>query len=767
MPLNAGEQLGHYTIQSLIGQGGMGEVYSARDTKLDREVAIKVLPASLSSDSERLARFEREAKVLASLNHPGIAAIYGVEDRALVMEMVPGPTLADRIGQGPIPPAEVEEILLQIADAMEYAHERGIVHRDLKPANIKIDLEDKVKILDFGLAKALSAPIASTASNPTVSPTITMGATIAGAILGTAAYMAPEQARGKKVDKRADIWAFGVVVYEMLAGERLFQGDDAVQVLSRVLEQKVDLERVPAKFRKLLARCLDRNPKDRLRDIGEARFLLEEPAAEELASVSAAPSPAWLSFVPWAVAGISVLALGTLATVHFREQRSDTPKPVRFQFTPENVAVGSSNQFALSPDGTKLAYYAAASDGVTRLWIRSMDTLESRPFSAAGLVAQSPIFWSYDSRFLVFHSAGKLRKIDSSGGPAQSLCDASGLVVGGSWNREGTILFGGSGPLLRVSSAGGTATPVTALDSTRSDTAHLGPVFLPDGRHFLYLRSGKPESRGIYLGSLDAKPEQQSLKRLLASDYAVEFVPFTGGNSGEILLLREGTLYAQPFDLSRLELSGEAVPVAEQVGSFRSGGDFSSSRTGALVYRSGFAGDSELAWFDRQGKTLGTPTDAFYGPTTLALSPDGSQVVAEHRETTGSNLWLVDLARVGRTRFTYAQSIDEYAAWSPDGTKIAFSSNRAGQLDLYQHAANGAGEDQLLLKSDNNKRVMDWSRDGRFLLFDQPSGKRGTELWMLPMDTAGERKPVPFFRSEFDTRATVFARWPLDRIQFR
>src|SRR6516162_1750781 len=284
MALAAGEQIGHYKIHSLIGKGGMGEVYRALDTKLEREVAIKVLPAALAGDPERLTRFEREAKVLAQLNHPGIAAIHGVEDRALVMELVPGPTLADRISQGPIPPEEAEQILLQIADALEYAHERGVIHRDLKPANIKIDPDDKVKILDFGLAKALIDPGSSSAGDPTNSPTVTIGGTVAGTLLGTAAYMAPEQARGKKVDRRADIWAFGVVAWEMLTGERLFKGEDTVQVLSRVLEQPVDLDRTPARFRKMLGRCLARNVKDRLRDVGEARFLLAEPEG-----VAAAP----------------------------------------------------------------------------------------------------------------------------------------------------------------------------------------------------------------------------------------------------------------------------------------------------------------------------------------------------------------------------------------------------------------------------------------------------------------------------------------------
>jgi serine/threonine protein kinase len=779
MPLSVGDKLSQYQILAPLGAGGMGEVYRAHDTQLGRDVAIKVLPLELANDPERLARFDREAKILAALNHPNIAVIYGLVEsdgqRALAMELVPGETLGDRIKRGPMPLDEILPIARQMAEALEAAHERGVVHRDLKPANVMITPTGLVKVLDFGLA-AMSQSGPSAPGDPSNSSTLTVGVTQAGVIMGTAAYMAPEQASGMVVDKRADIWSFGVVLFELITGARLFSGDTMAHTLADVLRAPIEFKKVtaPAPIKNLLQRCLDRNVTTRLRDIGEARVAIQtylaNPVGEAVAGQEA-PSVTPPSGFGWVwPAGVvaTLLALLTLSFIHFREQPPDSPKLVRFQLAPENVTIGPNNRFALSPDGTKLAFFASGSDGAARLWVRAMDTLESRPLSATELNVNIPIFWSYDSRFVVFQSAKKLKKIDVSGGPAQTLCDVSGTEVGGSWNREGVILFGSAeSPLMRVSSEGGAATPITALDPARAEKYHSGPLFLPDGRHFLYYRFGKPESTGVYVGSLDDKPGQPTSERLLATDYDVEFVPSPDGASGAILLLREGTLLAQPFDLRRLELAGEAVPVAAQVSNYRAVGQFSASRSGALVYRSGDeAVGAKLTWFDRQGKTLGTPSDAAYTTGSLALSPDGSRaaaVRAVRTEGSGLNIWLVDLVRGGRTRFTFTQSSsDMYPAWSPDGTRLAFSSDRARHYDLYQQAANGAGEAELLLKSDNEKNLTDWSGDGRFLLFDQLNGKTGRDLWVLPMDNAAERKPIPFLHTDFDARQAHFSpdgRW--------
>jgi serine/threonine protein kinase len=744
MPLLKGSRLGPYEILDPIGSGGMGEVYRAHDPKLGRDVALKILPEKFAREADRMERFGREAKVLASLNHANIASIYGFEDsgstRALVMELVEGPTLADRIKAGPIPIDEVLPIAKQICEALEYAHERAIVHRDLKPANVKVTADDTVKILDFGLAKALEGDAAS--ADIATSPTISRMATMAGVLLGTAAYMSPEQAKGKPVDRRADIWAFGCVLYEMQTGKMAFRGETVTDTLAAVIKEEPDWSQLPAAtpphVRVLLRRCLQKDPKQRLRDIGDARISLDE-------ALSGAPEP------------VSVV----------REKPAAPAELMRFEIPlPEKAASATSGTFALSPDGRQLAFAAAGPDSVQRLWVRPLDSLEARPLPGSESLLFPPFFWSHDSRFIAFDAGGKLKKIDIFGGPAQTLCDLRATLCGGSWNRDGVIIFGQArGALMRVSARGGPASRLTTLDPSRREAYHAFPSFLPDGRHFIYLRPGKPENSGVYVGSLNAGPEEQSSKRLVATVYGPAYVPSSDAGSDQLLFLRDGVLMTQSFDASRLELAGEPLPVAERLGFFLSFGFFSVSINGVLVYRAAGGGvTQQLTCVDREGKfldTVGEPGGLY--TFALCLSPDGARAVVSRTDSSALNpaLWLVDFSRRTSTRFTFGAWSALSGAWSPDGSRIIFASNRSGVFDLYLKLASGAKDEELLLKSSEIKFPASWSRDGRFLLYvtgDHPRTK--DDLWVLPLE--GDKKPFPFLRTEFNNFEGQFSpdgRW--------
>jgi hypothetical protein len=675
-----GRTVAHYRITAKLGEGGMGEVYRALDNKLRREVALKILPPKFAADPSRLARFEREAHLLAQLNHPNIAAIYGLEHadgiRFLVLELVEGPTLANRLKSGPLEVAEALGIAAQIAEALEEAHEKGVVHRDLKPGNVKITLTGKVKVLDFGLAKALGdAPDSHAKFGGADASTVTLGETKAGVVMGTAAYMSPEQAEGKPTDKRSDIWSFGVVLYEALSGKRCFEGKTTSHVLVHILEQEPDWQALPASapvgVRLLLERCLTKDPAERLRDIGDVRVHLralekEAKSASKGGRVAAVGEAAWSSASVketrgakwiWPTAGgafaIAALALGGF--LYFHPKPAPAVPPVRFEIgSPGNARLSAA--LAISPDGRNLAFLATGADNVSRLWVRSLENLESRPLQGTEGAVNFP-FWSPDSRYIVFQTPGKLQRIEAAGGPTLSLGDLSVPLVGGFWTSDNKIIIGtsGGGALLEVAAGGGQLTPFTTDDS--KDHTDAFPSLLPDGRHFVYSRlANSPENRGIYLGTLDEKAEQRTGKRVLADISAAVFASSPDPALGYILFVRgvsslsstqffSGTLMAQPFDNRKLELTGDAVSIAEQV----SAAGFSASATGVLVYGIGvlssplitasLAVAGQLTWFDRGGKVLSTVGEPGIWQT-LALSPDNTKVAFNRNIGGNTDIYL-------------------------------------------------------------------------------------------------------------------------------
>jgi Tol biopolymer transport system component len=741
MSLSPVTRLGPYEILAPIGAGGMGEVFRARDTRLNREVAIKVTGGRFSD------RFEREAHSIAALNHLNICILYDVGPHYLVMELVEGPTLADRIKEGPVPLDEALTIARQIADALEAAHDKGIVHRDLKPANIKIKPDGTVKVLDFGLAKTLDSPItASPLTNPENSPTINTPTT-AGVILGTVGYMPPEQIRGKVVDKRADIWAFGVVLYEMLAGKRPFQGEEFADILASVVKDQPDLGAVPAETRRLIERCLEKNPRKRLRDIGDMALLLEQ--APETAPARDAQR-ARFGIAGWSAAALLAVGLGPVAFRHFREKPPAPAPLIRFQIpAPENTTMGP--YLTVAPDGRKVAFLAKG-----QLWVHFLESGESRNLTAA----EGSPFWSPDSLFIGYPSQGKLKKIEATGGPPQTVAEYNGSWEAGAWSRGGVMVFGAfPGGLFRVPASGGVPVAITAIDPTRQQAFHYCPSFLPDGRHFVYTsQSSDGQKDAIYLGDVDLKPEQQSSKALVASHWGSVYAPSADPRTGYLLFVREGTLKAQPFDNRRLELKDQAVTVAEQVGDNLGGaggyGAFSASADDVLVFWPGAALDRQLTWYDREGKVLGTIGDPG-NYQDLALAPDGKRAAVSKKSGAAANIWMLDLARGGSARFTFDAAAESDPVWSPDGSRIIFSSNRDGPYNLYQKLSSGEKDEEALLKSSEAKYATSWSRDGRFLLYTVVSPRTKHDIWVLPLQ--GDQKPVPFLITPFDESQARFS----------
>jgi Tol biopolymer transport system component len=739
MTLQIGQQLGSLEITALLGKGGMGEVYRARDTKLKRDVAVKILPAEFASDIDRVNRFQREAEVLASLSHQNIAGIYDLQQaggtRLLVMELVDGETLADRIKHGPLPVEEALQIGKSICEALEAAHEKGIVHRDLKPANVKITSGGMVKVLDFGLAKIAQSQTQSTLSN---SPTL-MSGSMPGMLMGTTAYMSPEQAKGKQADRGSDVWAFGCVLYELLTGRSAFVGDTIAEIFGGVLHAEPDWNLLPAEtptaIRRLLRRCLQKNRAFRLHDIGDARIEIEEARMEQ--GLAAAGVSAHTNTAPayWIITVLLALGALGLAVVHFRET---APLFQGLQYTmalPEN---GALQGFAISPNGRMLAL-ALTVRGKRQLWLRPLDSLQAQPMP--GTEDGSFPFWSPDSRYIAFFAGGKLKKIAISGGPPQSLCDADGR--GGSWSSKGIILFSNGGfAIRRISPEGGLPVDVIRAGDSRF------PVFLPDGNHFLYSSAGGADKSGIHLSSISGDD-----RRIVADANGVVFAPAVAGRVSHLLFVRDSTLLAQPFDSAKFEISGEAFPVAESVSSFTSSGvnyiPVAVSDNGILLFGGGDS--SQIVWFDRAGNTLPASLGGSGACCEPAISPDG-KALAFRRQTGGTiDIWLRDLGRSVDTRLTTngATNLDPF--WSPKGDRILFNSSRGGVFDLYEKAIDGSGQDESVVSNSNIKLPDQWTRDGRFIVYSELDPRTKWDLWALPMqgDTK-ERHAFPLLHSEFN-----------------
>jgi serine/threonine protein kinase len=744
-----GTTIGPYEIRAALGAGGMGEVYRARDSKLGRDVALKILPQTFAADPDRIARIRREAQLLASLNHANIAAIHGLEELngvpVLVLELVEGPTLADRLVNGPIPLDEALAIARQIAEALEAAHEHGIVHRDLKPANIKLRTDGVVKVLDFGLAKAMDGPAgdgpakAGHYGDRTASPTITSPAmTRIGMIMGTASYMSPEQARGLVVDRGADIWAWGCVLFEMLAGRHAFDGADTTDVIAAVVRGEPEWAHLPpatpAPVRRLLRRCLEKDPRRRLAAIRDARFTLEDlPADSEVQTAAPARSSRerWL----WAAALLVCIAG---AAVLFREQASAPAVPeMRVEITTPPTTDPVS--IALSPDGERVAF-VASSDGRPMLWVRSLLTGEAAPLP--GTDGASFPFWSPDSRSVAFFANDRLSRIGIDGGSLRELT-AAPVGTGGTWSRAGVILLTvvPDAQISQVSEAGGASTSVPGATETRQGGNRF-PQFLPDGRRYLYYVA-EAAIRGVYVGTLDG-PDR---RRLFDADAAAVFVP-----PSEIMFVRAGRLFIQRFDPAALTLGGEPRLIAQGVVVDSTGGvAASASSQGTIIYRTGSANrQRRLAWFDRSGRQIGEALPVDSGnPLNPAVSPDGRYVALTRTVGGVTDIWLQDLTRQGAlTKLTASPTPDISPVWSPDGRQVAYG--RVGQRSF------GIGLSSLtsvtpsvLFDGDAQEIPVDWSRDGRFVLY---RSQTISNIDLFALTPTEPQRPLPVAQTPADER---------------
>jgi Tol biopolymer transport system component len=762
--LIAGARLGPYEIVSPLGAGGMGEVYRARDSRLGRDVAIKVISASFSSDPERLRRFEQEARAAAALNHPNILAVLdiGTHDGApyIVSELLEGETLRARLGKAPtrsidtpgsggaaatnagsgsrgLSARKTIEYAVQIARGLAAAHDKGIVHRDLKPENVFVTADGHVKILDFGLAKLIESSPAF--ANVSQMPTAHVD-TAAGTLLGTLGYMAPEQVRGQPVNCRADLFAFGAMLYEMLSGQRPFRGETTADTVSAILDKEppdlpIAERNIPPGLARIVDRCLEKSPGARFQSAGDLAFALEGLSSPS--GIAAASEPTGrlnrLGRWAWPVAAVLGLTAAMALAAPYLRPPALEPAAVRFTMPPPpgtRFPFGAANPSqAVSPDGRRLAFVAGRPGAPFSLWVRELDSVEARQLP--GTDGAFDAFWSPDGRFLAFFADARLKKIDVSGGSAQVIGDVQS-PSGGTWNADDVIIYGSNaGPLLRVSATGGQPVALTTLDRSRKETAHRHPYFLPDGRHFLYVAG---PSNTVYVGELDA-PEGKPL--LTADSKAVYTAP------GYLLFVRQGRLMAHAFDARTLEMAGQPFSVAGQVGYFAvtARAAFSVSDAGVLTIASGDAGElGRFVWFDRAGRSLETPIPEVGAYQSFDLSPDERQIAVGLTD----DIWLLDVARGVLSRFTSDPGTEGDPIWSPDGRRLVFASSRNGPQNLFEKALSG-GTETLLMASDQPTYPEDWSRDGRFIVYVSPMGGRG--IWILPL--SNDRKPFVFLEDPF------------------
>jgi Tol biopolymer transport system component/tRNA A-37 threonylcarbamoyl transferase component Bud32 len=761
LSLAVGSRLGPYEVLSPLGAGGMGEVYRARDTRLGREVAIKVLPSHLSNDPDLKARFEREARAISQLTHPHICTLHDVGSENgidfLVMELLDGQSLADRLEKGPLAPDQVLRLGIEIADALDRAHRAGIVHRDLKPGNIMLT-KSGVKLLDFGLAKMAAAekPAADLSSLPTNAPSQPL--TERGTVMGTFQYMAPEQLEGKTADARSDLFSFGCVLYEMSTGRKAFSGTSQASLVTAIMSKEPEpisaiAPMAPPALDRLVATCLAKDPEERwqsARDVKNELSWIARAGSQAGAPAVVVSKRKNRERLAWVVAAATTLAAAGLLLTRPAARKDERIQ--RFSMAPpDKAAFGLTH--AISPDGRWIVF-SAGIDGPPRLYLRALDAFEPRPL--AGTDEAGFPFWSPDSRFVAFFADGRLRKLDIASGSIQTICDAP-QARGGSWGGDGTILFApdlGTG-LFRVSAAGGAPVAMTSPDRARGETSHRFPHFLPDGRHFLYYaRTSGSEKEWVYSASLDSKEGRPLLQAASSVFYSPD---------GYLLFVREGTLLAQPFDASRLRLSGEPVPVAESMNYLGSSvpdgyAAFSAAKGGFLTYRSNTSSTVRLGWFDRSGKLVeAVGPEGFYDDP--ALSRDGSRVVVDitnpKAPQEGTNLWILELSRGTFSRLTFGGGISAVGVWSPDGSEIVFARQKKVGIDLYRVSSTGSSPEVPLVVTDAFKSPDDWSRDGRYLIYETADPKTKLDLWVVPMKEGG--KPFPYVQAAFDQAHAQFS----------